>query len=67
MDDNMKALSLLTYAAFLIIVIIGWLLNFFDTVALLMGAPLSGNEGEALLRVVGLFLAPLGVFLGYFY
>lgn len=63
----MNALSLLSYAAFLMFLIVGWLLNFFDTVDLLMGGPLSGNEGEAILRVVGLFLAPLGVFLGYFY
>jgi hypothetical protein len=51
----------LGWLALFVTVAIGWVMNVFDIIATV------GFSGLLVLRVVGLFLPPLGAFLGYFY
>ncbi|WP_287248886.1 hypothetical protein [Mesorhizobium sp.] len=56
----MKTLALL-YLAFIVTVVTGWVMNIVDIIN--YTGPMGG---EFVLRVVGIFLAPLGAFMGLF-
>ena len=60
----MKSINLLFTALFVfaILMFIGWVMNIYDVVQML-----DGNiTGKFLLKLVGIFIAPLGSFLGWF-
>jgi hypothetical protein len=52
---------ILAYAAIAIAIIIGWVMNLVQ----LIGMASDGVTGLFVLKIVGLFLAPLGAVLGY--
>lgn len=60
----MKSINWLFTALFVfaILMFIGWVMNIYDVVQML-----DGNiTGKFLLKLVGIFIAPLGSFLGWF-
>lgn len=60
----MKSINWLftTLFVFAILMFIGWVMNIYDVVQML-----DGNiTGKFLLKLVGIFIAPLGSFLGWF-
>lgn len=52
----------LTLIAVFLAGLVGWVMNIID----LVGMSFAGNEGLFVLRVIGIFVAPLGGVLGYF-
>lgn len=52
---------LLFYLALIIAIIYGWIMN----IVIIAGSNFSEITGILVLRVVGIFVAPLGVVLGY--
>jgi hypothetical protein len=65
MADNTPFFFLAAYFALIVVAAIGWVLN----VVKLFGfteTGLSGNEVEVIIRVVGIFAAPLGAIVGWF-
>ena len=57
----MKKTFALVYLATIIIIMYGWLLNIYEIFLMT-----SVTTGEGILRVLGIFMAPLGAVLGYF-
>ena len=57
----MKAIVFL-WIALVIAGVVGWVLNIVD----LFGSQIFPLTGETILRIVGIFIVPLGAILGYF-
>lgn len=57
-----KLVALLVYLALLIALGVGWVLN----LVAVFKADFGTITGELVLRLVGIFIAPLGAFMGYF-
>lgn len=55
------ALIIFGYLAFIGVIVTGWILN----IVAVAHANLSDLTGMLILRIVGIFVAPLGVVLGY--
>lgn len=55
--------GVLMWLSFIVLVGIGWVLNLID----IFNSDFANITGLLVLRVIGVFLAPLGSFLGWFF
>lgn len=62
----MGILGILAYFGLIIGFVVGYFMNIFDLIGMI-GTDLSANLFEVVLRVVGVFVGPLGAIMGWFF
>lgn len=61
-NNEMKPVTAFIILSFVFLFVLGWVLNVAELTSIMNGA----IDAEFVLRIVGVFVAPLGAILGYF-